>query len=52
MFGQHSWRSKEKCHLPEMVQAGREDFLDAVKKCKAAGLTPIIVGGADGCGAA
>jgi hypothetical protein len=44
------WYNKELCGKagvdPTKIKYW-EDFLDAVKKCKAAGVTPIIVGGAD-----
>ena len=44
------WYNKELCEKagvdPTKIKYW-EDLLDAVKKCKAAGVTPIIVGGAD-----
>jgi raffinose/stachyose/melibiose transport system substrate-binding protein len=44
------WYNKELCQKagvdPTKIKEW-DDFLDAVKKCKAAGVTPIAVGGAD-----
>jgi raffinose/stachyose/melibiose transport system substrate-binding protein len=44
------WYNKELCNKagidPTKIQS-REDFVDAVKKCQAAGVTPIAVGGKD-----